>query len=55
MTFGVFIGHEQQKLFLGIIIFNDFLSNFRTEGLFITSMSQTLPTFNGGKCTFGGF
>ena len=27
-------------------------SNFLTKGLFLTSTTQTLPTFNGGNCSF---
>ena len=33
----------------------DFLTNFLTKGLFRTSSTQTLPTFNGGNCSFDGF
>ena len=63
MTFCVFTGHERQKLFWGIIIFirrvppsNGFLTNFLTKWLhvFLTSTTQTLPTFNGGNYSFDG-
>ena len=33
----------------------DFLTNFLAKGLFLTSTTQTLPTFNGGNCSFAGF
>ena len=33
----------------------DFLANFHTKGLFLTSMTQTLPTFKGGNCSFDVF
>ena len=60
MTFCVFIGHEQQKLFWGIFIpiikyFRDFLANVLKKGLFLTSTTQTLPIFNGENCSFDGF
>ena len=66
MTFCAFTGLERQKLFWGIFIFLyespsikfsrcDFLANFLTKGLFLTSTTQTLPTLNGVNCSFDGF
>ena len=61
MMLYVFICHERRKLFWGIIIFirrvppSNFLANLLTKGLFLTSTTQTLPTFNGGNCSFDGF
>ena len=63
MTFCVFIGHERKKLFGGIFIFIkrvspsefsrcDFLANFLTKGLFLTSTTQPLATVNGGNCSW---
>ena len=39
------------------IIFSpcDFLANFLTNGLFLTSTTQTLPNFNGENCSFDVF
>ena len=66
LKFCIYIGHEGQKLFWGIIIFIrkspsikfcrcDFLTIFLTKGLFLTSTTQTLPTFNGGFCSVDVF
>ena len=58
MTFCV--RHERQKLFWDIIIFirrvppsNYVVVTFK--GLFLTSTTQTLLTFNGGNCSFDVF
>ena len=66
IKFCVFIGHERQKLFGAIIIFIKrvpssnlvvvtFLLTPLQKRIFLTSTTQTLPTFNGGNCSFDGF
>ena len=49
------LGESLHHLFFRCDFLTNFLTNFFAKGLFLTSTTQTLPTFNGRNCSFDGF